>query len=105
MSSSVTSGSSLATRAMAPSWSMPAGSPLASRSIRPSGGSGVRASIPARRSARLFTQAPWPSQFGRYTGRSGTTASSGCRAGMPPGKAASSQPPPVIHSSSGCSRA
>ena len=78
---------------------MPTGSPRSSRSIRPSGGSGVRASIPASSSARLFTQAPWPSRFGRNTGRSATTASSACLVGMPPGKAAIAQPPPVIHSS------
>ncbi|MDT7679215.1 MAG: hypothetical protein QOD82_7117 [Pseudonocardiales bacterium] len=100
-SAAVTAGNSRPTRCAAPSCSMPLGTPSASRSIRPSTGSALRRSIPASSSALLFTQAPWWSRLTRYTGRSGTTASSSSRVGMPPANAASAQPPPETHGSSG----
>ena len=54
--------------------------------------------IPARSSAALLTHASWPSRLGRNTGRSGTIRSRSSRRGTPPGKSASDQPPPSIHS-------
>src|SRR5947209_8762863 len=95
MSSSVVPGSSLDTRFAAPSCSAPAGWPLASRSIRPSAGSGVEASIPASRSAAVFTQAPCPSRLGKNAGRPPVTASSGSRLGRPPRKAWPSKTVPL----------
>jgi hypothetical protein len=79
---------------------MPVGSPAASRSIRPSGGSGVCLSMPARARAAPFTQAPWPSALGRYTGRSATTASSKVAGRQPAGEdrhgpAAAGDPGPI----------
>jgi hypothetical protein len=61
--------------------------------------------IPAISRARLFTQMVWPSRFGRNTMRSGTTASRRSLVGVPPGNTSMDQPPPRIHSRSGCSSA
>ena len=101
----MSSGSSRATRSIAPSWSVPLGVPSGSRSIRPSDGSGVDAVTPASSSALVFTQALWPSRLVRKAGRSGTIRSRSSRRGVPPSNAAMYQPPPRIHASSGCDRA
>ncbi len=98
-------GSNRATRDVAPSCKLPEGRPSSSRSIRPSDGSGVSRSTPASSSAREFAQAPWWSRLCRSTGRSGTTASRSAAVGLPPGNAGIAQPPPVIHSASGCAAA
>ena len=62
---------------------------------------GVRRDARRSSSAALLTHASWPSRLGRNTGRSGTTRSRSSRRGGPPGKSASDQPPPRIHSRSG----
>ena len=64
-------------------------------------GRGCRRRCRRSSSAAVLTQAPWPSRLVRKTGRSGTTASSSCRVGVPPGKNSIDQPPPTIHSSVG----
>ena len=61
--------------------------------------------MPARRSAAEFTHDPCPSLLSSDAGRSGTTASSCSRVGVPPGKNSIDQPPPTIHSSPGWVRA
>ena len=63
---------------------------------------GVSAVIRAISSAFEFTHTLWPSRFGRYAGRSDTTASSASFGGQPRGNASWDQPPPRIHGSSGC---
>jgi hypothetical protein len=100
-SAAVGSGTRRPTRSAASSCRVPVGSPAASRSIRPRAGSGVVRSMPARCSARLLTQAPWPSRLTRYTGRSATMASSSAAVGVPPGKASIDHPPPEIHAREG----
>ena len=83
------------TRSWAPSLSAPVASPVeGSRTISPSGGSAVSRSIPARRRAAVLAQPVWPSKQPMNAGRSGTTASSWPRSGMPPGNAMYSQPLP-----------
>ena len=57
--------------------------------------------IRAISSAFEFTHTLWPSRFGRYAGRSDTTASSASFGGQPRGNASWDQPPPRIHGSSG----
>ena len=61
--------------------------------------------MPGQLERPLLTQAPWWSRLGRNTGRSGTTASRSVASGVPPGNAGIAQPPPRIHSTSGCAAA
>ena len=76
-----------------PPRSCPAGRPV-----------GVPILPPGSSSAREFTQPLCPSRFGRE-GRSGTIESSRSFVGVPPGNRSIDQPPPRIHSRSGCSSA
>ena len=69
--------------------------------MRPSGGSGVAASMPARRSASELTHMVWWSLASSTTGRFRTAASRAAASPMPAGSSDGSYPPPSIHSSSG----
>ncbi|MDF2667554.1 MAG: hypothetical protein K0R81_3404 [Microbacterium sp.] len=89
-------GTSGDTSCIAPSRSAPLGVPSGERSIRPSNGSGVSASIPAARSAALFTHAPWWSASRNRAGLSGTSVSRCAALGPAGGKSVGSQPPPTI---------
>ncbi len=61
--------------------------------------------MPASASARLLTQAEWPSAASNSAGRSGTARSSKILLGFPPGKAVSSQPTPRTHAAFGLAAA
>ena len=57
-------------------------------------GSGVSLVMPACSRALELTHVLWPSRLGRYTNRSGTSASSSSLVGVPPGKTSIDHPPP-----------
>jgi hypothetical protein len=67
------------------STSVPIGVPSGRRATSPAGGSAVRSSMPARRSASVFAQTQWWSVDCSTTGRSGTAASSQAASNRPPG--------------------
>ena len=92
-SASVTAGAARSASSFARSCSTPVGRPRSSRKIAPPSGTGVRSSMPAPRSAAVFSHRAWPSRLRSTVGRSPVARSRSAAVGQRPQRFLSNRPP------------